>query len=252
MKNHSQNQGFTLIELLVVISIISLVSSVVIAGTNIAKAKSRDGAKIATSRQVATALTAYNIDKNKAPANYANTDGSYNSSGAGNAIAFEDQSNPQNPTTNSGRAYNASMKELVDGNYLSAIPHSSGGQPYAYYNYGSGSAAGAMFGSSLEQIPMSETGLTGSCRPIPMTKDYDARADLNNDGRIDSVDMNILSANYHTYTDRAHGDINGDGYVDISDLGILTGHYGTSVDDPSYHNFCSENNSTDYCICVNY
>lgn len=252
MKKIRANKGFTTIELLVVISIISLLSSIIIVATNSAKAKGRDSAKVATSRQVATALVAFNIDKNKMPADYVNTDGSYNPSGTGNAIAFEDQSNPQNPTTNSGKAYEASMRELVDGGYISSVPHSTAGQPYAYYDYGPGSVAGAIFGSSLEQVPLSQTGLSGSCRPIPATSGFNPNADFNNDGSIDVADLGIIGANYETAGDHSHGDTNGDGFIDVGDLGVLGASYGTSVNDPGYHNFCSQNYTTDYCICANY
>ncbi len=48
--------GFTLVELLVVISIIALLSSVVVASLNSARAKARDARRIADMRQIQTAL----------------------------------------------------------------------------------------------------------------------------------------------------------------------------------------------------
>src|SRR3989339_2156406 len=59
MKNFSnlKNQkGFTLIELLVVIAIIGILSSVVLASLNSARAKARDTKRIADFRQIQTAL----------------------------------------------------------------------------------------------------------------------------------------------------------------------------------------------------
>lgn len=52
-------RGFTLVELLVVISIISLLSSVVFASVNSARARARDAKRIADLRQMATALELY-------------------------------------------------------------------------------------------------------------------------------------------------------------------------------------------------
>lgn len=53
------NGGFTLIELLVVISIIGLLSSVILASLNSARAKSRDARRLADLSQVQTALELY-------------------------------------------------------------------------------------------------------------------------------------------------------------------------------------------------
>jgi len=52
-------RGFTLVEILVVISIISLLSSVVFASVNSARAKARDAKRASDLRQIATALEFY-------------------------------------------------------------------------------------------------------------------------------------------------------------------------------------------------
>lgn len=52
-------RGFTLIELLVVIAIIGILSSVVLASLNRARAKSRDARRIADIKQIAIALELY-------------------------------------------------------------------------------------------------------------------------------------------------------------------------------------------------
>lgn len=53
------NRGFTLIELLVVIAIIGLISSVVLASLNSARAKARDARRQEDAYQLRTALSAY-------------------------------------------------------------------------------------------------------------------------------------------------------------------------------------------------
>lgn len=54
-KNFQDYHGFTLIELLVVVAIIGLLSSVVLASLNSARAKARDAQRKTTLRQLATA-----------------------------------------------------------------------------------------------------------------------------------------------------------------------------------------------------
>jgi len=59
-------KGFTLIELLVVISIISLLSSIVLASLNTARAKARDAARVASLKQVQNAIELYASNHNGA------------------------------------------------------------------------------------------------------------------------------------------------------------------------------------------
>lgn len=54
-----RNQGFTLIELLVVISIIGVLSTIVLAGLNSARMKSRDTTRMGQLGQIRTALELY-------------------------------------------------------------------------------------------------------------------------------------------------------------------------------------------------
>lgn len=56
---NSKSKGFTLIELLVVISIIGMLSSIVLASLNSARAKSRDANRIETLKQIQNALVLY-------------------------------------------------------------------------------------------------------------------------------------------------------------------------------------------------
>ncbi len=58
------NRGFTLIELLVVISIISLLSSVILASLSSARARARDAQRMSNLHEIQTALQLYAADHN--------------------------------------------------------------------------------------------------------------------------------------------------------------------------------------------
>lgn len=60
-------KGFTLIELLVVIAIIGMLSSVVLASLNSARAKSRDARRAADMKQMAVAVELYYTDNGQYP-----------------------------------------------------------------------------------------------------------------------------------------------------------------------------------------
>ncbi|MBI2631065.1 prepilin-type N-terminal cleavage/methylation domain-containing protein [Candidatus Nomurabacteria bacterium] len=68
MKNTKTIKGFTLIELLVVVAIIGLLSSIVMASLNTARAKARDAQRISSIKQVQTALELYYDTKGFYPA----------------------------------------------------------------------------------------------------------------------------------------------------------------------------------------
>ena len=61
------NKGFTLVELLVVIAIIGLLTGMVVASIQNAKAKSRDAQRISDINSLATALAFYHNDFNEYP-----------------------------------------------------------------------------------------------------------------------------------------------------------------------------------------
>ncbi len=147
-KTNGINKGFTLIELLVVIAIISLLSSIVLASLNSARAKARDAKKISEFKQFGIALALY-FDKY----------GRYPLQGA-------------NPATNEHTdGFNAMATELKAEGFLGTVPvNPSGGggvggySGYNYYNYGPG-AVGGLLVTVLETIPSTTTGISPSCRP---------------------------------------------------------------------------------------
>ena len=140
----AKKRGFTLIELLVVISIVSLLSSVVYANAATGRVKAQDAKKIVEARQVETAIRLFVEDNGRGPLNY------------GNDIAIEGTP-----------AYESSMQELVAGGYLAEIPETGDvGTPYAYYDFGEGSAAGVLFATELKSTNAASGGPTGSCSPF--------------------------------------------------------------------------------------
>jgi general secretion pathway protein G len=110
---HMKNKGFTLIELLVVIAIIGILSSVVLASLNSARAKSRDARRVADLRQLKIALEMY-----------FNTNNAYPQTPSGNLV-----SNCDGDTT-----LDTALAGLVSGGFLSKIPKDSlGNWPYCFY-----------------------------------------------------------------------------------------------------------------------
>jgi len=65
--NSAGNAGFTLLELLVVIAIIGLLSSIIMASVNRARANARDSERVQTLKQFETALELYYYDHGKYP-----------------------------------------------------------------------------------------------------------------------------------------------------------------------------------------
>ncbi len=63
----SSKRGFTLIELLVVISIVSLLSSVILASVNTARARARDAVRYSDIQQIRTAIELYINEYGHAP-----------------------------------------------------------------------------------------------------------------------------------------------------------------------------------------
>jgi len=121
MNNKSKTKGFTLIELLVVIAIIGLLSSVVVASLNTARAKARDAKRLSDMHQMQIALEFYYDSFGRYPDSDNAGCGGWDSSGNGTFIT-----------------------PLVSNNFLPThlldptINNSCGN--YAYYRYSAGSS----------------------------------------------------------------------------------------------------------------
>ncbi len=134
MNPNTAHRAFTLIELLVVVSIVSLISSVAMYSTASARAKADDASKKSQVHQIETAISVKKTATGKVPRNY-NCGGSYCAGGTGDSIAREGT-----------QAFNASMQELVNEGYISAIPNS---KDDSYVYYADAAAESAAFGAEL-------------------------------------------------------------------------------------------------------
>lgn len=114
MKRRSEYSGFTLIELLVVIAIIGVLSSIVLASLNTARASARDAKRIAEMNQLNTAIQSY----------FFNT-GQYLGSGhfSTNPACVAYTTNP----------LSTALEPLVSGGYISSI--ASDPDPNGCYRY---------------------------------------------------------------------------------------------------------------------
>lgn len=214
-RGDAERGGFTLIELLVVIAVISLLSSLLYANLAAARTRTIDARKRADLSSVRTALTDFHLTQQRMPSNYDCTTGPCTQNANRPSLAVEDMANPDNPQTESGRAFRASMLELVNAGHLPQVPRSPGGAPYVYYNYGSGGPAGALIGTALDSVVPTESGVPGSCRPFP----YDAD-------------------NWPTPAPGSGG----------AAVGLAQAQAPSGED-----NLCSRTEpSTDYCVCVTY
>ena len=247
-----RNKGFTLIELMVVISIITLVSSVIFASLNIARAKARDARKIAETNSVRNAVNLYYASNKTMPNMYDCTSTCGGGSGINNGRATLEIEDQSNPTTESGRAYRATMNELVSGGFLAAVPSTSAGSPYSFYNYGSGNAYGVMFGTTLE-VPKTQLVLN-SCKvtAIDLTNIDCAITNTGGPGYIANCYVNCK---YYTNTSGAVTQ------VPATYVGQPLDGRGTPLDgggNPTtaickqVRSLCDPSNSSDYCLCNSY
>ena len=111
-KKSTIRKGFTLIELLVVIAIIGLLSSVIFASLNTARAKARDTKKMAELYQVFTSMQRYYLDTNSTP------------------------TNPRAPSSYCVIGSGTCAQEIINATYLPVAPVSPNSDPYYYFDYG--------------------------------------------------------------------------------------------------------------------
>lgn len=238
----SSTRAFTIIEILVTIAIISVMSTIVYAQIASARTKGIDSAKKEQLNTVRTAIQSYVLDTGHPPRNYDCEGATCVPNPLRTTLAIEDTANPDNPTTESGKAYRASMQELVDGKYLAGIPRSPGGAGYSYYDYGPGSTAGGMIGTALDSALPSADGLVGSCRPFA-TSDF--------------LGIHYLKQLFETFSvaTKAYAIHTGGGPDGIGDY--LACSYYDPVDELWYESYCPSGAtqlcdtsvSQDYCLC---
>lgn len=107
--NKIKNKGFTLIELLAVIAIIGLLSSVVMASLNSARAKARDSLRISQMIELQKAIESYIASNGNPPVCNISKNNS-------NVWCGGENSSVSNPL------FIAALQPLVDGGFISRIP----------------------------------------------------------------------------------------------------------------------------------
>lgn len=112
LRINAQSKGFTLIELLVVIAIIGILSSVVLASLNTARAKARDAKRMQDTVQIRTALELYYNDFGRYPLAYPGVWGGVSTGSCG----------PGNGQTSGASAYISGLTPT----YMSTLPTDPG------------------------------------------------------------------------------------------------------------------------------
>ena len=140
-KSSKFKKGFTLIELLVVVAIIGLLSSIVFASLNTARAKARDVKVRAEFSQLQKALAFYFDKYGKYP--------------------------NETPVGASPWAANfdSMAGQLVTEQFLASVPVAPANHFYRYYNY-KDSVMGGLLITNLETIDPTTTPPFNSCRPF--------------------------------------------------------------------------------------
>jgi prepilin-type N-terminal cleavage/methylation domain-containing protein len=139
----ANSRGFTLIELLVVVAIIGVLSSVILASLNSARAKGYDARRFSDLRNVQTAIENYYSDHGAYPI----TTGTHFYSNCNNA-AYTYQATPNNV-----------IPGLVSGGYISSIP--VGPQSIPASNYDCYAYESTANGSDYKFMDYGSTGVGG-------------------------------------------------------------------------------------------
>lgn len=106
--------------------------------------KSRDAVRQKELRELQTALNMYYLQEGKYPAN----------------------PTPGSQVTSGSAGWDTVFQLLVNAKVLGAIPKGPTGTDYMYYNYGAGSAAGAILVTRLETMQATTVAPAGTCRPF--------------------------------------------------------------------------------------
>ncbi len=182
-KNLTLTNGFTLIELLVVISIIGMLSTIVLAGLNVAKNKANDAKMLMEKRSVNTALQLYYSNVGDVPH-------LGNISPGGTAEESTLQNSP----------YYLNMNALVNAGALPKIPQSPSGTAYSYtYNPGLPAGDRAVFNAVLsnEDAGGELPGGGGVLPPAPNVTGNDITNTVS--GMDITMEYNLDNAGYTTY-----------------------------------------------------
>ncbi|HRH26427.1 MAG TPA: type II secretion system protein [Candidatus Paceibacterota bacterium] len=158
------SSGFTLVELMVVLSIMSLLSSIIFASTQYARAKAVDTAQVNTVKQINTAIQAKMLATGgSAPANP--LDGQ-SGCGTGTACVAYSSGTDAGAIPGDGKnAFNEVMQQLVNEGYLSSIPViPNKNSSIGYYNFGPNNPVGAVVFGSQKLATPTYAGPVNTCR----------------------------------------------------------------------------------------
>jgi len=130
---NSASKGFTLIELLVVVSIIAMLSTIVLASLNSARAKARDARRLADMRQVQNALELYYNDNG----HYPNTSNEWQGETCWDPSDIYDTSGPSGYIPDLAPTHIAVLPTDPKSNLSNCYIYKSNGADYMFLVYGS-------------------------------------------------------------------------------------------------------------------
>lgn len=231
--------GFTLIEVLLAVSVISFLSSITLYSTTEARKKSEDANMKVEVNQVKTAVELYKQDHNS------NAPG-YDNSSMTNRILKEGSVDNDD--------YETVMEELVP-KYMSEVPTSPSGTSYSYLVTEDGK--NAMFAASLN-FTYGGYQNNNSCDFVTGGSGEDYLADIDNDGDVDSDDLEAFEASFYSSEGdpdyNPDADLNGDGIVNTLDYALFLSsesEYENNSQEAgnSPDGICTGSITNDYCSC---